>query len=324
MPEPIIRGERLHPEVRALLDIMDAQGAPPIETQQPDAVRLARVEPMKLLAGEPEVLGRVEDLVIPGPGGNLPIRVYATQRRASEDDARCPGLIYFHGGGFVLGNLDSHDVACRAIAKESGAVVIAVDYRLAPEDKFPAAVEDSFAATKWVAANAAWLGIDEKRLAVAGDSAGGNLATVSAIRCRDSNGPHLAAQILIYPVTDASSFDTASHRDFARGYFLTRGGVEWFKGHYLPSSDLVHHPEVSPLLAQDLRGLPPTLVITAEFDVLRDEGEAYAERLKQAGVPVTVTRYPGMIHAFIWMAGVITDARKAIRQVADFTLAMPG
>jgi acetyl esterase len=323
MPEPITRSERLHPEVRALLDMMDAQGAPPIESQEPVAVRLSRAEPMKLLAGEPEPLGRVEDLLIPGPGGSLPIRVYATVSGASENDARRPGFIYFHGGGFVLGSLDSHDALCRALAKESGSVVVAVDYRLAPENKFPAAVEDTYAATQWVAANAARLGIDTQRLVVGGDSAGANLATISAIRCRNAGGPHLAAQVLIYPATNASSFDTASHRDFARGYFLTRGGLDWFIGHYLPSSDLVHNPDVSPLLAQDLSGLPRALVITAEFDPLRDEGEAYAQRLRHAGVTVTVTRYPGMIHAFLSMAGVIADARKAIRQVADFTRAIP-
>jgi acetyl esterase len=179
-------------------------------------------------------------------------------------------------------------------------------------------VEDSYAVTRWAAANAERLGIDERRITVGGDSAGGNLATVVAIRCRDAGGPALASQLLIYPVTDVSSFETASHRELAEGYFLTRGAMDWFIGHYLPSTDLTRHPEVSPLLAPDLSRLPPALVITAEFDPLRDEGEAYAQRLRQAGVPVTLTRYPGMIHGFVSMRGVLAGGRQAIREAAEF------
>ena len=313
MPQAITRSERLPPEVRALLEAMDAQGAAPLESLDPVMARAGRLEPMKALGGEPDVLGRVEDLSVPGPGGNVPIRVYA-----SEQGGIRPALIYFHGGGFVFGNLDTHDAACRAIAKESGAVVISVDYRLAPEHKFPAAVEDSYAATIWVRQNAAKLGIDPECISLGGDSAGGNLATVVAIRCRDAGGPALASQVLIYPVTDVSSFDTDSHRDFAEGYFLTRAAMNWFTGHYVPSADLTRHPEVSPLLAPDVSGLPPALVITAEFDPLRDEGEAYAQRLRQAGVPVTVSRYPGMIHGFVSMRGVLAGGRQAIQEVAEF------
>jgi acetyl esterase len=217
-------------------------------------------------------LGYVEDLTIPGPGGAVPVRVYASERAGVR-----PALIYFHGGGFVFGNLDTHDAVCRALAKESGAVVISVDYRLSPEHKFPAAVEDSHAVTVWVAANAEHLGVDARRIAVGGDSAGGNLATVVAMRCRDAGGPALASQVLLYPVMDFSSFETGSHREWGEGYFLTRAAMDWFSGHYLASADLARHPEASPLLAPDLRGLPPALVITAEFDPLRDEGEAYAE-----------------------------------------------
>lgn len=314
MPESITRSERLHPEVRALLEMMDAQGAPPLESQDPVEARGARVEGMKMLGGEPAALGRVEDLSIPGPGGDLPVRVYAMEHGGLR-----PALVYFHGGGFVFGNLDTHDAVCRAIAKHSGAVVISVDYRLAPEHKFPAAVEDSHAATVWVAANAERLGIDASRIAVGGDSAGGNLATVVAMRCRDAGGPALAAQVLLYPVTDTSSFETASHREFAEGYFLTRGAMDWFTGHYVASSDQRRHPEASPLLASNLSSLPPALVITAEFDPLRDEGEAYAERLRQAGVPVTISRYPGMIHGFISMHGVLAGGRQAIQEAAEFT-----
>jgi acetyl esterase len=303
--------------VRALLEMMDAQGAPPLETQDPVEARSARLEPMKLLNGEPDALGRVENLFAPGPAGDVPLRLYA-----SEHAGLRPALVYFHGGGFVFGNLDTHDAVCRALAKASGAVVVAVDYRLAPEHKFPAAVDDSYAATKWVAANAERLGIDASRIAVGGDSAGGNLATVIAMRCRDAGGPALAAQVLIYPVTDVSTFETGSHRELAEGYFLTRAGMEWFTGHYLASADHKRHPEVSPLLAPNLSGLPPALIITAEFDPLRDEGEAYAQRLQQAGVPVTLTRYPGMIHGFVSMRGVLSGGRQAIQEAANFTQSM--
>jgi len=314
MPEPKARSERLHPEVRALLDMIDAQGGPPLETQDPVEARKLRGEGMKMLAGEPEVLGRVEDLSIPGPGGDIPVRLYA-----SEHGGLRPALVYFHGGGFVFGNLDTHDGVCRAIAKQSGAVVISVDYRLSPEHKFPSAVEDSHAATVWVAANAERLGIDAYRIAVGGDSAGGNLAAVVAMRCRDAGGPALAAQVLLYPVTDYSTYETDSHRQFGGDYFLTRGAMDWFTGHYLASSDQKLHPEASPLLASNLSGLPPALVITAEFDPLRDEGEAYARRLQQAGVPVTVNRYPGMIHGFVSMHGVLSGGRQAILEAAEFT-----
>ncbi len=314
MPETITRSERLHPEVRELLEKMDEQNAPPLETLDPVEARGDRMDGMKKMGGDPVALGRVDDLLIPGPGGDVPLRLYASERGGLR-----PALIYIHGGGFVFGNLDTHDTVCRAIAKESGAVVIAVDYRLAPEHKFPAAVEDSYAAAVWVAANAERLGIDAQRIAVGGDSAGGNLATVIAMRCRDAGGPALAAQVLIYPVTDSSTYETGSHRECREGYFLTRASMDWFSGHYLASADQKRHPEVSPLLASNLSGLPPALVITAEFDPLRDEGEAYALRLRQAGVPVTVTRYPGMIHGFVSMHGALAGGREAIKEAAQFT-----
>jgi acetyl esterase len=313
MPETVTRSERLHPEVRALLAMMDAQGAPPLETQDPIEARAARTEPMKMLGGEPDELARVENVSIPGPGGDLPQRVYASGFGGVR-----PALIYFHGGGWVFGNLDTHDAVCRALAKESGAVVISVDYRLSPESKFPAALNDSHAATVWAAENAERLGIDARRIAVGGDSAGGNMATVVAMRCRDAGGPALSAQLLFYPVTDLSSFETTSHCELGEGYFLTRAGMQWFTGHYVASPEDVRHPEVSPLLAPNLGGLPPALIITAEFDPLRDEGEAYAQRLQQAGVAVTVSRYPGMIHGFVSMRGVLTDSRRAIQEAAKF------
>ncbi len=297
--------------------MVDAEASPPIETLDPVQARLSREAPMKMLGGEPEALGRIENTSITGPGGDIPIRVYAR-----ESGGLRPALIYFHGGGFVIGSVETHDALCRAIAKESDAIVVSVEYRLAPEHKFPAAVEDAHAATVWAVANAERLGIDARRLAVGGDSAGGNLATVVALRCRDESGPALAGQVLIYPTTDASSFQNRSHREWGEGYLLTSAGLKWFYGHYVASPELLCHPEVSPLLAANLSGLPPALIIVAEFDPLRDEGEAYAKRLRQADVPVALTAYPGMIHAFVSMLGVVTDARRAILEVAQFIRAM--
>jgi acetyl esterase len=313
MAEPITRSSGLHPEVRALLEMMDAQGGPRLETQDPVEARIARVEGMILMGGPPAPLERVEDLSIPGPAGSVPARLYATGHGGLR-----PALIYFHGGGFVFGNLDTHDSLCRALAKASDAIVISVDYRLAPEHKFPAAVDDSYAATQWVAANAERLGIDACRVSVGGDSAGGNLATVIAMRCRATGGPKLSSQVLLYPVTDMGRFDTASYVELAENYFLTRAAMEWFGGHYVAAEDHKRHPEVSPLRAPDLSGLPPALVITAEFDPLRDEGEAYARRLEQAGVQVTSKCYPGMIHGFVSMHAALSGGREAIQETAKF------
>lgn len=309
----IPRSERLNPQARTVLEMMDLEGGPPMESLDPAQFRANRKAAMAALRGPaPEPLARVEDLTIPGPGGDLHIRAYA-----SATGGLRPALMYFHGGGFLLGDLDSHDGVCRALAKDSGAVIIAVDYRLAPEHPFPAGVDDAYAATRWVAANAERLGIDPRNISVSGDSAGGNFATVVAIRCRDAGGPALAAQVLIYPVVDMSSFETGSHREFGEGYLLTRSGMQYCTRYYLASPDLVRDPEVSPLLAPNLSGLPPALVITAEFDPLRDEGEAYARRLEQAGVPVTAHRYDGMIHGFVSMHAMIPDGRKAIQEAAD-------
>ena len=226
-------------------------------------------------------------------------------------------MVYFHGGGWVVCDLDTHDVVCRAIARRAEAVVVSVDYRLAPDHKFPAAVTDAYAATEWVAANAERLGIDPTRISVGGDSAGGNLATVVSLMSREKNGPSIALQALVYPVTDLSSFETPSYREFAEGHHLSRVQMEWFRGHYLASPEDCGNPYASPLLARDLSGLPPALIITAECDPLRDEGEAYAKRLEEAGVTVTCTRYPGMIHPFFSLPGAIPQALDAIQQVAD-------
>lgn len=280
--------ENLDPTVRLLLQASEAQGNPPIETLPPAEARKQAVETLKPVGGSPEPLRSVENLRIPGPGGAIPIRVYTPDAPSPG-----PGLVYFHGGGWVLCDLDTHDVPCSAIARRAGAVVVSVDYRLAPEHKFPAAVEDCYAATVWVAQNAERLGIDRNRISVGGDSAGGNLAAVVALKSRDKNGPAIALQAMVYPVTDLFSFDTDSYREFAEGYQLTKVAMEWFRDLYLSSAGDARNPYASPLLACDLRGLPPALVITAECDPLCDEGEAYAKRLQDAGVPVMYARYPG-------------------------------
>ena len=306
-----MRSHKLTPQARALLDDLEALGLPPVEDQTPEEARRGTRERSQALGGEPEPIHRVEEFSIPGPHQPIPIRVYGGGSAGAQ-----PCLIYFHGGGWVICDLDTHDPICRGIAAESGAVVVSVDYRLAPEHKFPAALEDSYAATRWVFANAARLGIDPLRVAVGGDSAGGNIAAVVAMECRDAGGPPLALQVLVYPVTDLSSFGTPSYEEFAEGHYLTRSSMIYFRDQYLPSPADAARPEASPLLAADLRNLPPALILTAECDPLRDEGEAYAKRLGAAGVPVVSTCYTGMFHAFFGMRDVLEESRRAIREVA--------
>jgi acetyl esterase len=303
--------DNLDPVVRSFLDGLKESDRPAIETLPPPEARILAADGLKDVACAFEPVAHVEDALIPGPGGSIPVRIYA------EDSPKPrPCLVYFHGGGWVLCGLDTHDTVCRAIARRSGGVVVSVDYRLAPEHKYPAALEDCYAATQWVAENATRLGIDPQRIAVGGDSAGGNLAAATCLKGRDEGGVKPALQVLVYPVTNLASFDTDSYRNFAEGYFLTASEMEWFRASYLCRPEDASDPYASPLLAPDLRGLPPALVITAECDVLRDEGEAYAQRLEQAGVPVVATRYPGMIHPFFSMAGALEQGRAAIEQVA--------
>jgi len=295
------------PEIQTILDAIKALNVPAWDTLTPEE---ARAMP-RMALGAPEEVARIEDRSIPGPAGSIPVRVYTP-----AGDAPFPILVFFHGGGWVIGDLESHDPVCRALANAAACVVVSVDYRRAPEARFPAAAEDCFAATAYVAGHAAEFGGDPSRLAVGGDSAGGNLAAVVSLMARDRRGPRIAFQLLVYPVTDFN-FETASYQQNAEGYLLTTNAMRWFWNHYLPSPDEGAHPYASPLRADNLSGLPPALVITAEFDPLRDEGNAYGEALRAAGVPVTVHCYDGMIHGFFNMFTAIPQARAALDEAAS-------
>jgi len=295
----------LDPKAKELLDQLALAGAPPLSELALQDARQA-VTALFIAQGRPEPVAKVEDRRIPGPEGNIPVRVYTP-----EGKRPLPVLVFFHGGGWVLCDLESHDALCRALANAVPAVVVAVGYRLAPEHKFPAAAEDAYAAVRWTAENAAAIAADPRRIAVGGDSAGGNLAAVVALMARDRGAPALAQQLLIYPVIDPG-LDTRSQHENADGYFLTRETIGWFWAHYLRDEADRRHPYACPLAATDLRDLPPALVITAEFDPLRDEGETYAARLREAGVPVRHTRYGGMIHSFVNLMATFDQARTAI------------
>ena len=299
----------LDPQAQAILDMIAAMGTPPIEEMSVEQART--MLNLNEMGGTPEPVARVEDREIPGPYGPTPIRIYTP-----EGVGPFPVLVYFHGGGWVLGNIEGHDNVCRVLTNAAKCVTVSVDYRLAPEYKFPAAAEDSYAATKWVAENTAKLNGDATRIAVGGDSAGGNLAAVVSLMARDQGGPNLVYQLLIYPVTDYHQPGTPSYQENADGYFLTRDAMVWFWQHYLNDEAEAKIPYASPLQAKDLSGLPPAMVITPEYDPLRDEGEMYAARLKEAGIPVTIIRYPGMIHGFVSMAGVLDQGKKAINDAA--------
>ena len=299
----------LDPQVKNLLQQLDQMRLPPLSSLEPVQARelTAQLRGRDLRS---QVVAGVENRTIRGANGDIPVRVYTPDNSTIK-----PVLVYFHGGGWVLGDLDVADGLCRSIANGAGYVVVSVDYRLAPEYKFPAAVEDAYAATSWVAKNAAALNADPTRIVVGGDSAGGNLAAVVSLMARDKGSPSLIYQLLIYPVTKYG-FDTQSYRKYGQGGFgLTKDEMVWFWHHYLASDADGQNPYVSPLLAP-CHDLPPACIIIAEYDVLRDEAEAYAARLQKAGVPVQLLRYDGMIHNFVGLASVLDRGKQALLEIA--------
>ena len=269
----------------------------------------AQYEARIRLMPPPPAVGAVTERVIAGPGGDLRLRVYRPQGHGPF-----PLLAFFHGSGFVLCSLDTHDGMCRNLCAGAGCVVVSVDYRLAPEHKYPAGLEDCLFATRWIAAHATELEGDANRLAICGDSAGGNLAAAAALRIRDQGGPRLVGQLLLYPVTDYHTPGTPSYRENAEGYGLTRDTMVWFWDHYLTDPSEAADPYVSPLQARDFSRLPPALVATAEYDPLRDEGEDYAEKLRADGTAATVSRWDGMNHGFLFWVGRVDKANEAMAE----------
>jgi acetyl esterase len=303
-------GTPIDPVVGALLAMSERAGFPKTFELSVAEARQRTLDDSALVGPPPEPMASVEDRFIPGPGGSIRVRVY---RPSSVLGA--PLLVYLHGGGFVLGDLDSHDVVCRRIARVAGCVVVAVHYRRAPEDRYPAAAEDAEAALAFVLSHAESFGGDPTRVGVAGDSAGGNLSTVACRRLRDRGAPLPKAQVLIYPATDfTSSMD--SHRRFASGFFLEEKSIDWFRNHYLPNVDSWKQPDASPYFAEDVSGLPPAVVVTAGFDPLLDEGKAYADRLREAGVDVRYRCESALVHAFINMAGLSPGCSDALDRIA--------
>ncbi len=305
----------LDPQAEQLLQQISELGLSPLPSLAPAQAR----EQVAKLRGKPlrvQPVDRVENFTIPGLSGEIPIRTYAPSC-APESSTPLPVLVYFHGGGWVLGDLDAADPTCRFLANRAGCAVVSVDYRLAPEHKFPAAVEDAFAAVEWVAQNAEKIGGDRNRVGAGGDSAGGNLAAAVALMARDKHFPALTCQLLIYPVT-CYRFDTASYREFGTGNFgLSTEEMIWFWHHYLASEADGQNYYASPLLANNLSGLPKACIVTAECDVLRDEAEAYAARLREAGVSVKLKRYDGLIHSFVGLASVLDRGKEALGEIAD-------
>jgi acetyl esterase len=293
----------MDPQAQVILDLVDASGFGDISEMEPTVVR----ELMASLSAPSSLhVERVEDRTIPGPAGEIPVRIYAP---AAEGPL--PALIWYHGGGWVIGSLETHDGLCREIVDAAGCMVVSVDYRLAPEHKFPAGVDDSYAAACWVSSHAAEIGADPARIAVGGDSAGGHLAAVVAMTARDQDGPPLVLQLLVYPALE-HEFSRPSMIENAEGYLLTADGMRWFYRHTLNDPSEGADPRVSPIRAESLADLPRAFVITAEFDPLRDQGLAYADALAAAGVPVTSTTYDGVFHGFFSMQAMIDPAKVAL------------
>ena len=310
----------LDPDAAAVYKAFQEAGRPAYETLTAPEAREYYLNARFVSNPEPPELESDKPLSIPAPHGVLPARIY-TPRKLRKTNGLAPCLVFFHGGGWVIGNLDSHDVVCRMLAHEGELIVISVDYRLAPEHKFPAAADDAVTATKWVATNAAQLGIDAGHLLVGGDSAGGNLAAVVALAARDSDGPELAGQVLIYPATDFA-MKHPSHSEPETSILLTHSVIKWFCNHYLNGAADIDHWKASPARAKTLTGLPPAYVLTAGADPLRDEGAEYAARLKEAGVPMAYRHFPGQFHGFFTMGKLLQQANVAVGEIAGWLKAL--
>ncbi|NEW86461.1 MULTISPECIES: alpha/beta hydrolase [Rhodopseudomonas] len=311
---------KLDPDAAAVYKAFQDAGRPAYETLSASEAR-AYYSAARLVSNpEPPEMASVQSITLPGPAGDIPARVY-TPKTLRQDDGLSPALVFFHGGGWVIGDLDTHDVVCRGIAHDGELLVVSVDYRLAPEHKFPAAVDDAIAATRWIADNAKKLGIDPEQLSVGGDSAGGNLSAVIALHARDHGGPLLAGQVLIYPATDFS-MQHPSHSEPETSVLLTHSVIRWFRDHYLGGARDADDWRASPARAETLAGLPPAFVITAGADPLRDEGDEYARRLADAGVPVVHRTYPGQFHGFFTMGKLLPQANVAVREIGDWLKAL--
>ena len=314
-PTPLAGGV-LDEQIRLLLRIQELMGEKPLPGKTPAQAREhfnTLIPSLKSIGGLFEKVDSTRDLQIPGPAGNIPARLYQM-----AVDKPLPLMLYFHGGGWVIGNIDTADNIARFICKRAGCHVLSIDYRLAPESPFPAAVEDSYAVLEWAHEHAAELGADPARILAGGDSAGGNLTAVIAQLNAQKGKPALAGQVLFYAAVDGVHLDTPSYREFGgKALGLPKVDIEWFLDQYAPNISDRQDPRLSPLLKKDLRGLPPALVVTAEFDVLRDEAEVYAERLKDAGVPVTLMRCNGMNHGFLTTVGLIRRSEIYFDQIAE-------
>ena len=309
----------LDPDAAAVYKAFKEAGRPPYETVGHLKAREMYLAARVVSNPEPPELESAQPLSIPAPHGAIPARIY-TPKALRKTNGLAPCLVFYHGGGWVIGDLDSHDVVCRKLAHEGELIVVAIDYRLAPEHKFPAAVDDAMTAVKWIAANGKQLGIDASRLTVGGDSAGGNLAAVTAIAARDGDGPKLAGQLLIYPGTDLA-MKHPSHSEPETSILLTHSVIKWFCNHYLGDAD-INDWRVSPSRAKTLAGLPPAYVITAGGDPLRDEGDEYAQRLKAAGVAVIYKHFPGQFHGFFTMGKLLPQANIAATEIAGWLKAL--
>jgi acetyl esterase len=310
----------LDPDAAAVYRAFQEAGRPPFETVSPTEARELYLQGRFATNPEPPELKSVEPLAIPAPHGSIPARIY-TPKTLRQANGLAPCLVFFHGGGWVIGDLDSHDVVCRNLADEGKLLVVSVDYRLAPEHKFPAAVDDAIAATQWIADHSGELGVDASRLIVGGDSAGGNLAAVVAIAARDGNGPAIAGQVLIYPATEAARIHP-SHSEPETSILLTHSVTRYFYESYLNSTADVRDWRASPARAGTLVGLPPAYVLTAGADPLRDEGDEYARRLKEAGVAVTWRHFAGQFHGFFTMGKLLQQANVAAAEIGAWLKAL--